>query len=134
MTRKKIGGQIDDAALAALCGRDVERLKDLADGRPKPERTGVPWFTPESWARLLEVAVDAPVLPASFAGFERLAGARFEALIAAGHPLEKVVFDVGAVDALVAWCEKVGRPVDADARSIFAAMLLAKRNRKAGTP
>lgn len=93
----------------------------------------VPWFTAESWVRLRQVADDRPTLDDTFAEFERRAGSRFDALVAAGHPLEKLVLSVDDVDRLAAWCRRSGRPLDGEARSAYAAMTMARRDQHAGT-
>jgi hypothetical protein len=123
---------LTDEELAALSGRDVRKLKNLPRRFPKMRGFGIAWFTAESWPRLLEIAADRSVLPDTFEEFERVAGARFNALAAAGHPLEKIVLDVAAVDRLADWCRELGRPVDADARSVFATVALTERDRRGG--
>ena len=86
---------------------------------------GVPWFTAESWPRLLAIASDRRRLPHTFAEFEHRASATFEAMRAQGSPVEKVLIDI---DQLVAYCEAAGRSVNAFTRAEFAALAVARRH------
>jgi hypothetical protein len=104
-------------------------LLDLYSRGYKVRGVGIPWFAAHSWALLLAVAADRVSLPDTFEEFERHAGARFDALVTDGHPLEKVLIDV---ERLVAWCGELGRPIDAHARAAFAAITLAHQCSHAG--
>lgn len=89
--------------------------------RAKPLVTGVAWYRPEQWSRLLEVAADAGGLDQSYEDWHRRATARFEELTRAGFRLERVDVDV---ERLLAWCAVQGRPVDNAARAEYAAKQL----------
>lgn len=104
-------------------------LRDVQERGLKLRGIGVPWFTAESWPRLLAIAADRADLPDTFEGFERRAGERFDRHVAAGQPLEKVLV---VVDQLAAWCRELGVSVDARARSVFAAVMLARQASQAG--
>jgi hypothetical protein len=89
---------------------------------------GVPWFTRGQYEKLLKVGDDRATMLPTFDEFERIAGQRFEQHKARGLPVEKVLIDV---DEFVAWCQAEARPIDADARAEFAAVILMFRD-KAG--
>jgi hypothetical protein len=89
----------------------------------------IPWFTAESWPKLLAVATDRWNLPDTFEEFEGNAGKRFADLGAQGHPCEKVLIDV---DQLAAWCSDQCIPLDGKARAAFAGYELARRDAIAG--
>jgi hypothetical protein len=104
----------------------------LKAGGGKIRGVGMPWFTRESWERMRAVAADRDNLPEDFAQFERIAGKRFDALIAAGHPVERVVFSLKEVNAIAAWCAAKGVPFNAHVRAGFASWKLADQHRNAG--
>ena len=110
--------------------------KALEDGFDELTKRGahikglaIPWFTAESWPKLLAVAADRSNLPDTFEEFDQRAGKRFEDFVAQGHPCEKVLIDV---DQLAAWCSDRGIPLDGNARAAFAGYLLAQRDASAG--
>ncbi len=111
----------------------IDRLGDaLRDVRArgfKIRGVAVPWFTAQSWPRLLEVAADRADLPQTFEGFLQRAGERFDRHVANGHALEKILIDV---DELIAFCIALGRPIDSRARAVFAAYLQARQEQHAG--
>ena len=85
---------------------------------------GVAWFSAEDWSALLAASADRANLPETFAEFEALAEGKMAGFAARGVHLDRVVI---SVPALVRWCSATGRPVDANARAAFAAILLARR-------
>ncbi len=87
---------------------------------------GVPWFTAETWPRLLAVVDDADLMPATYAEWIALAEPRFAQHVADGLPVERVLIDP---DEWVAWCEANNLPIDRKARAAFAAVVLARRAR-----
>lgn len=89
--------------------------------RRKQLITGVAWYRPEQWSRLVEISVDANGLDDRYEDWLRNATARFDELTAAGFTLKRVDVDV---ERLLAWCLVHGRPVDATTRSAYAAKLL----------
>ena len=92
-------------------------------GKPRAKKlvTGVAWYRPEQWSRLVEICSDADALDMTYEDWLRNATARFEELTAAGFTLKRVDVDV---ERLLAWCLVQGRPVDGAARSAYAAKLL----------
>ncbi len=109
-----------------------DRLTDLQARGLNVRGLAIPWFTPASWARMREVAADRDNLPEGFAEFERLAGDRLADLVARGHPAERLVMSVENIDDLIALCRARGAPLDARARSVFAALMLSEQARHAG--
>jgi hypothetical protein len=85
-------------------------------------QVAVAWFTREEYPAL---AAASPDMPTSFAEFEALAGARFDALVAQGAPLVKVTI---SVPELLAWCSAQGVPPDGPGRSAFAAFVAMRRS------
>ncbi len=94
--------------------------------RPKIEVIGVPWFTAETWPRLLEVvnSTEADKLPDTYSEWIALAEPRFAQHIADGLPMERVLIDPYE---LAAWCELNDLPIDGRARSVFSAYVMARR-------
>ena len=93
--------------------------------RPKIETIGVPWFTEETWPRLLKVCVtEADLMPDTYSEWIALAEPRFTQHVADGLPVERVLIDP---DEWVDWCEVNGLPVDGRTRAAFAAFVLARR-------
>jgi hypothetical protein len=86
-----------------------------------PGKIAVPWFSASEYPAL---AAAAPDMPASFAEFEALAGARFDVLLAQGAPLVKVLV---SVDELLHWCAAQGMAPDGPGRSAFAAFVAMRR-------
>ena len=95
--------------------------------RPNIDAIGVPWFTAETWPRLLEVcAAEADLMPDTYSEWIALAEPRFAQHVADGLPVERVLIDP---DEMADWCEVNDLPVDGKARAVFAAFVLARRAR-----
>ena len=84
----------------------------------------MPWFTAETWPRLLEVVDDADLMPATYEEWIALVEPRFAQHIADGLPVERVYIDP---DEWVEWCKSNDMPIDGRGRSAFAAVVLARR-------
>jgi hypothetical protein len=84
-------------------------------------RVGVAWYTREQWAAVRAVAIDPDNLEATYEDWVAMAERALQELAQTGMRLEKVTIDS---QALLAWCQREGRPVDAEARAAFAAELL----------
>jgi hypothetical protein len=84
----------------------------------------VPWYDREGYGLLLEQATDGETLEPSFEAWERKATAFVEERRETG-PVEKAAIDV---HDLVQWCQQQGRPLDAEARSLFARHTVDKRS------
>jgi hypothetical protein len=87
-------------------------------------RMGVAWYTREPWATVRAVAIDPDNLEASYEDWVAMAERALQELAQTGLRLEKVAIDS---QALLAWCQREGRPVDAEARAAFAAELLGQQ-------
>ena len=105
---------------------DRESIHQFAAREPEFfENVLLMWWpaSAEDYSKMLAAAVDRAELCSTFEEFERVCSERCEALVAAGHQVEKVTF---AVDALIAWCEATERPLDEVARQMFALLTRAK--------
>jgi hypothetical protein len=110
--------------------KDNRRLREFAKHHPRLYRgVLIPWFSPESWPKMREVAADRDNLYDTFEEFERSSTVNFNDLVAKGHPVETVEIDV---EALIAWCRAEGRPLDGMARQMFAMLSVIERDKKAG--
>jgi hypothetical protein len=82
---------------------------------------GVAWYTPETWARLRELAHDRDALDDTFEEWERQAIDVVRELESAGRRIRKTAIDV---DAAATWCRQQNRRFDSAARSEYVAQLL----------
>lgn len=113
-----------------ISDKDNQRLQDLAKRYPRVFRgLIIPWYTAESWLKMLAAAADRDRLHDTFEEFERHSAAKFNDVVAKGHPVEKVEIDV---DGLIGWCKAEGRPLDGSARHVFAILTLIERDKGAG--
>ncbi len=87
-------------------------------------RVGVAWYKPSEWEQLRQAVTDPERLELTHREWLQIAKKGCRELQANGFDYERVIV---AVDELVAWCRDRGVPVDADARSQFAAFKLSKR-------
>lgn len=85
-------------------------------------RVGYAWYRAEQWERLRDVSADRDNLEESFEEWVELAARRYEKMRREGLRLQKV-----DVEELLKWCKGRGIPVDASARSEFAAHKLRER-------
>jgi hypothetical protein len=83
---------------------------------PRPTITGVAWYRPEQWPRLLELSVDQDNLEDTFEEWLRIAEKTFADLKKLGLNIVKVDVDV---EELANWCAAEGFPLDSSARSRF---------------
>jgi hypothetical protein len=86
-------------------------------------RVGVAWYTGEQWAAVRAVATDPDNLEDTYEAWVAMAERALQELAQTGLRPEKVMIDS---QALRAWCQRGGRPVDAEARAAFAAELLGQ--------
>ncbi len=89
--------------------------------------TGVAWYRPEQWPRLLEASVDRSKLERTHDEWRTLATKLLADLARDGVWAQKVDVDV---DELIEWCRSEGRPVDAPARAAFAALKLRQASQE----
>lgn len=88
---------------------------------------GAAWYREDQWERLKAACVDRETIEDTYAEWLRIATARTAELRGQGLRIEPVDVDV---ERLVAWCAVHGRPVDAKARSAYAAELLQQQYSK----
>ena len=86
---------------------------------------GFAWYKPEQWARLRNVSQDADQLETDFESWRRNAQDKMLQLQVAGRHVERVEIDV---EALIAWCAKTNKKINAQSRAGFAAHLLRERH------
>jgi hypothetical protein len=126
-----IAGQVQQRTNnMTISEKDNQRLQELAKLYPRAFRgVVIPWYTSESWPKMLDAAADRSRLHDTFEEFERSSAAKFNDLVAKGQPVEKIQLDVAA---LIAWCRAEGRPLDGMARHIFALLSVIERDKTAG--
>jgi hypothetical protein len=87
--------------------------------RGKQERvTGIGWYRPEQWQRLLEISVDADRLENTHAEWLAIAEKTVKDLEGLGVSIVKVDVDV---EELRSWSQQKGVSVDGNARAEFIA-------------
>lgn len=96
-------------------------FRSIARRYPHVRGMAIFWCKAEDYARLRAVSADQENLPETFEAWEAKVTARFDALVAAGHPLEKVIVDI---DRLIAFCRAYNLPVDVRTRSMVAVFTL----------
>jgi hypothetical protein len=105
----------------------MQRARRRSSKTTARRRMGVAWYTREPWATVRAVAIDPDNLEATYEDWVAMAGRALQQLAQTGLRLEKVAIDS---QALRAWCQREGRPVDAEARAAFAAELLGQPEEK----
>jgi len=75
------------------------------------------WYRPEQWTLLRAIAADADKLEQTYDEWLAFASGELRKLKARGLRVRKIDVEVGA---LKRWCEGEGRPVDGEARAIYA--------------
>jgi hypothetical protein len=85
---------------------------------------GMAWFDRTQWNRLTEIVDDRSELDDTFEQWRRSARKAMRNIEREGHRVEKAWMDV---DALVAWCEKEGLPVNGGSRAQYVSALLKER-------
>jgi hypothetical protein len=85
---------------------------------------GFTWYQREQWARLRELAADAPALEESYDDWVASAERALASVRARGLTVERVVVDV---DEMAEWCRRAGRPFDSKARSEYVADFMRTR-------
>jgi hypothetical protein len=78
--------------------------------------TGIAWYEAEQWEKLREIAADPEQLEDAHADWLRHAEQVERDLRRRGIIIRRIPIDLGA---LVAWCRRNNRPIDAAARAEF---------------
>lgn len=92
---------------------------------PSQPRVGVAWYTREQWAAVRAMAADPETFEETYEDWVRIAERTLHELARTGLSLEKVAINS---QALGAWCQQSGKPIDSEARAAFAAELLRQRD------
>jgi hypothetical protein len=101
--------------------------KSIKVRKPKlkgPVQTGVAWYRPWQWERLLELAADAESLSTTYGEWLDTAQKKTLDLNRTGIFPVKVDVDV---EELAAWCKQKGLPLDGHARAGFVLDKIRKR-------
>ena len=88
---------------------------------------GVAWYRRDQWERLLEISVDRDILEETYEEWKIYAKSKLRNLERSGIVLKKVDVDV---DELLQWCKTQKKPVDGEARSLFAAKKLREIDKR----
>ena len=88
---------------------------------------GIAWYTPDEWIRVREASIDPEIFDDTYAEWQSEAEAALRRFRDQGMEVRRVY--VAASD-LVAWCKERGLPIDAKARSQYAAEGVRKRARQ----
>lgn len=81
----------------------------------------VAWYRPEQWALLKAYSVDKNGLEDTFSEWVEHAERSYKEYEKSGLNMHKVLIDI---DALVSWCKTNNLPLNADARSQYAADIM----------
>ena len=84
-------------------------------------KTGVAWYKPEQWDRLLEISEDRGELEKTYTEWVTHAEEQRKILISEGLALKKVVIDV---EALLSWCNERRRKVNGSSRTEYVIWLM----------
>ena len=99
-------------------------LRDVQERGLKLRGIGVPWFTAQSWPRLLAIAADRADLPDTF---EDSSAVLASASIVTSRPAIRSRRCLSTSTRSPPGVRELGVPVDARARSVFAAVTLAQQ-------
>lgn len=83
-----------------------------------PHVTGIAWYRPDQWDRLLSVSEDRDQLESTHAEWKATAEQMLKDIERRGAVVHRIAVDV---DELLGWCRVGGRPVNAETRSQFVA-------------
>lgn len=101
--------------------RRSSRARDL------PVIAGLAWYDLAQWTKLKQIAEDAQELDDTHEDWQRNAERTERALRRRGFNLRRVPIDI---DALVAWCQARGKPLNGESRVEYT----AESARKLGPP
>lgn len=79
----------------------------------------VAWYRRYQWNQLLSCSVDTDELESTYQEWLDQAAKKIAKIKAAGINIVRVDVDV---EKLIKWCEDMGRPVDGESRSLYAAI------------
>lgn len=87
--------------------------------------TGVAWYRPEQWARLREVSEDVENLDDTYEAWRQKAEQLLRDGIPADMTVEKIDIDV---EEVLAWCNVLGLPMNAQSRSRYVSERLRQKH------
>ena len=87
----------------------------------------VVWYRPEQWQRIRDIATDVERFEDSYLEWLRQAEDKVNDLRSTGVRVEKVDLDS---EKLILWCNERGLENDGEARTRYAAELLAESDKK----
>ena len=103
------------------------KTKFLVNREPKV-KVGIAWYKRDQWQLLLDVSVDRDELEATYAEWKKDAEKAVEQLRQGGLDVVKVNV---RIEELLDWCQSQNLPVNATARSKFAAHKLQQSDKGA---
>ena len=112
---------------SGIIGNRTQRLGEMPQP-PGGTHVGVAWYQREQWARLRELAADAPALEEYYDEWVASAERTLTTVKAQGLTVERVTVDV---DEMAEWCRRAGRPFDSEARSEYVADLMRRHDSQA---
>ena len=80
--------------------------------------TGLAWYKPTQWKRLLEISADSQKLQRTYVQWAETATRKFNEMIRANIPVQRVDVDV---EDLFHWCQRKGVAVIENSRSSYVA-------------
>jgi hypothetical protein len=89
---------------------------------------GIAWYLEEQWNKLREISADADLLEETYVEWLATAESTLTQLVNEGLEVKKVAVDANELEA---WCREQSMPINATARSQFAAHLLQKSHMEA---
>lgn len=89
--------------------------------------TGIPWYRPEQWARMRQVAADADKLEKTFEAWKKVATKTIRDLSEQGFRVHKIELDR---DEFITWCKRNNKEADGPARARFVAEKLHELDSK----
>ncbi len=91
--------------------------------------TGIAWYRVDEYERLLEVAVDAPDLEATYDEWKISVERTLTELEAQGMVVSKVEIDI---EDLISWCQVRGRALNGSARAEYTSLKVREAHLKLG--
>ncbi len=109
----------------------AEKKKKPSSTKPLVKRVvktkvGIAWYMPDQWQLLLDISADRDDLEATYAEWERDAKKALRQLRQGGLNVVKVPVEI---EELLDWCQSRNVPVNANARSQYAAYKLQQQNK-----
>lgn len=88
------------------------------------QKVGLAWWQADQWTRLKEISEDRDNLEDTYEEWRKNAAKAFQEFEASGQSVSKVSINL---EALLAWCNEKGVPVNAKYRAEYTAHVLQQR-------